>query len=41
MLCGLSLEPSKPGAPLPVRNLTCYLSTPSLAAKDAPTAPRR
>ncbi len=37
---GLSLEPAKAGEPMPSRHLTCYLSTPSLAAKDSP-APRR
>ena len=38
---GISLEAPTAGSPRPVRTLTCYLSTPSLAVKDAPAPPRR
>ena len=38
---GIRLEPQAPGRATPIQSLTCYLSTPSLAAKDAPARPRR
>ena len=38
---GVRLEPPTAEHPRPAQTLTCYLSTPSLAAKDAPGAVRR